>query len=1625
MSERQRRHGLIVSLAAWVALAAAPARCAPDACQVPLLVEFQSVSTNRIKTGQAGFWSRTNQPGNDPPTFYRTNTIEVSEQIQMVGSEFAYASTMLTTQWMVFPTDHYTVSGEDDFGCLVVSPVSSRQGWVQHGGSYISGCGECEAWLDDDEWSPDESCPECHAVLVADASRNWDLAITFVTNETQFIERRSYEKAGGAGALAYRHQYSKEVRQTLSGEYTTEMLVAQLRQDLASLPWPDHWNSHGLARLDLSLWEKCAQATRLRYRVRFIGPKAQAGEVEWTERFIPANGGTVLDNKRLLKVTFTGKEQVIEEVLEPPATPGTIAVVTPPWQSCPGCELGQAEVDLEDGPQVFFGLGQDRFAAPAGFLYLDADIPTEELATPKALKAFAPLGVVEVVTNSSGLRQVKTTRALVDIQNTGPREFSIGYYLSTGPKEGRSGLYSPQGDPVARWTIAQVNTQPYTLRVSSPVQGDADFLHAEGAWTLKRADESFQETSLSHWDETGQLLTNITYYHLAESSPVYQEVKIYTVLSNRPDPVLFQQIIGAGSSALTNLWFYEDTLPANHVNYGKLRLILSSDGAWERYEYDPAHGRLSKVVSGFLNSAPEAPETECRVWAYDYTPLHPQDRGGLRDDTPRTVVEQLCGSELARHYLVRTDTERREIQCQTPGAPWDAPDNLVTLRRTIAFTNGFEERVLHPDGTARLIRWETNHQAQLCTRTTELGQPAGGIDFTSLLSGTREVVMHNSNGLATSLTRTDIASHLVLTSRRMHYDPLNRLVREEDLLNGTESEHQYDCCALLWSRDADGVVTSYTYDRHHQLRTLSQHGVVISNVYHGPGLLAAQWRIGLDGSAVRLRANQYDLAGRLIAQTNALGQVTRYFYSSEASGRTSVRTIHPDGAWEIQYSFRDGSPAEVAGDAVFPVRHAYGVEQDRGVPRLYEQEIRLQNGKGTEWSKTLFDMVGRPCKTVFASAPGQPEPTREFCFNRKGQLEKETDPDGVTHLFSYGISGRLQFAGVDRDGDGCLLPDGPDRLEQLRTRVTEKHGTFVEETSRWSWPSHGVDTNILRSCIDRSADGMDTWVVQGGRTNHVSIRHASPTLRIVTIALADGSAHIHTYRTGRLATVHCRGADQRLLAATNYTYDPHGRQMTITDLLGGRVTRLYYSPVDQVVSNVLSIPGLPDQITAYQHDTRGRLQTVHWPDGSSTTHQFHPNGQVRKISGSRTPTAEYAYDQQGRLTTLRTWRSPTDLSSPAITTWQYDPYRGFLLRKSYADGNGPRYSYTPAGRLLSRVTPRQKLTVHLYNRAGELVARKYSDQTPHLAFSYDRTGQLETVVQGTNTTRLSHSETGQLLEERSSGGILAGFAVALAYDGPQRLSSVTLGSPPFVQTTYTYAPDSRVAEVGSGPLAVAYQHGRDRTPATNLVFYRDHQAALSIRRTHDALERVREIVILPAAAAPIRRTYRYDAAGHRIHADRSGEFCWAYQYDAWGQVVAAGQYWPDGMPVAGRQFRYAYDQVGNRTQAGQGGNAWGRGLHFERYAVNELNQYEHRDVAGILDVSGTVHPDATVFVNDRPAHRTGDYYWAEIPVDNRAGAVFLTMSNMAILRGESADLKSIITGHRFVPHSPEDLPLRC
>jgi len=108
--------------------------------------------------------------------------------------------------------------------------------------------------------------------------------------------------------------------------------------------------------------------------------------------------------------------------------------------------------------------------------------------------------------------------------------------------------------------------------------------------------------------------------------------------------------------------------------------------------------------------------------------------------------------------------------------------------------------------------------------------------------------------------------------------------------------------------------------------------------------------------------------------------------------------------------------------------------------------------------------------------------------------------------------------------------------------------------------------------------------------------------------------------------------------------------------------------------------------------------------------------------------------------------------------------------------------------------------------------------------------------------------------------------------------------------------------------------------------------------------------------------YAYNSANQRTRTTLADGSYWVYGYDSLGQVTSGRKCWSDGTGVAGQQFEYTFDTIGNRQSTGSGGDhdQYGGALHYASYWANSLNQYTSRDVPGYVNVIGSAKTNATV-----------------------------------------------------------------
>ena len=217
---------------------------------------------------------------------------------------------------------------------------------------------------------------------------------------------------------------------------------------------------------------------------------------------------------------------------------------------------------------------------------------------------------------------------------------------------------------------------------------------------------------------------------------------------------------------------------------------------------------------------------------------------------------------------------------------------------------------------------------------------------------------------------------------------------------------------------------------------------------------------------------------------------------------------------------------------------------------------------------------------------------------------------------------------------------------------------------------------------------------------------------------------------------------------------PSNRPITATHARTGAVTSTYQSLTSDVVTQTTDAG---NRTTAYSFDLRGRTLAVDLPDsldenGNNLTNItntiYLDNGQVGEVLGGQVYRRSYTYDYALRQKTLLTYGTTN-----ATTTWNYNPQRGWLDSKTYADGKGTNYTYTAAGRLKTETKARGITTTYAYDTAGRNITTTYSDNlTKSLITTYDRLSRVIEVQQGAeNKHEYSyHADTFELLKEKIS-----------------------------------------------------------------------------------------------------------------------------------------------------------------------------------------------------------------------------------------------------------------------------------
>jgi RHS repeat-associated protein len=916
------------------------------------------------------------------------------------------------------------------------------------------------------------------------------------------------------------------------------------------------------------------------------------------------------------------------------------------------------------------------------------------------------------------------------------------------------------------------------------------------------------------------------------------------------------------------------------------------------------------------------------------------------------------------------------------------------------------------------------------TNITWTGQPNAG--RTAVIQGTKQVHVTRPNGQTWLMATTDVATGAVL--QQDTYSQFDAYERPSVVthLDGSTESTVYSCCGVESTTDRDGVTTSYGYDAMKRPVSVTRLGITTWTQYDAMGHVLKTWRTGTDNSTVVLSQLGYDTAGRLVAETNALGGVTQYSETVDPSTMGRVRTtIYPDGGTRIENYYRDGKLKSVTGAASHGTR--YERTSDGMYPMDKEVKLNLDGTDSGEWVGNITDGVGRNIGTRYSDSS-----LSQTFYNNKGLLEREVDPDGVTTLYAYNDKGELAYTAQDINGNQQIDFAGTDRVSASLSDIYNDSGTFVRRTRSYAWNTMGVNQSNLVSESKATLDGRRSWQTvfknsTSGLTNWSATAWTTNGYRYVTNGAPDGSTSLATYYMGRLTSTVRKDGLGTILSSTTYTYDSHGRQASVVDARSGATTYAY-NAADLMASVTTPAPSFAagPQTTRTWYNKMLQATNVVQPDGSSVFTEYYLTGELKRNYGSRTYPVDYTYDYAGRMKTMTTWKDFESSYGAAVTTWDYDSVRGWLSGKRYNDDSGPLYTYTLGGRLKTRTWARGVVTTYTYgfddwdydSIHGDLLSVEYSNDplmTPAVAYTYDRAGRQSTVTQDATVVTFGYSTTGGLLTETYSGGPLNGLSITNGYDHLLRRTNLTLrsGSAVLSATAYSYDMASRLSSVSQPstlnfqPVTATYSYLANTPLVSQILFTNNGARRMTTTRTYDLANRLLKIESFNAQPSTLSSfNYDYNAANQRtLRREADGSY-WRYEYDSLGQVISGKKYWSDGTPVPGQQFEYAFDDIGNRTGTKTGGDANGANLRNAGYSANLLNQYTSRTVPGVVDVMGVGFATNTVTVNSQATYRKGEYFRKEVSVGNSSTPVWQSIT-------VSAAGQTNIVGNVLVPRANE------
>jgi YD repeat-containing protein len=780
------------------------------------------------------------------------------------------------------------------------------------------------------------------------------------------------------------------------------------------------------------------------------------------------------------------------------------------------------------------------------------------------------------------------------------------------------------------------------------------------------------------------------------------------------------------------------------------------------------------------------------------------------------------------------------------------------------------------------------------------------------------------------------------------YDGLGRLVQATDN-NGISTSYLFDDAnQRIITKYANGLWQTEVYDNNGQIISV-QKGVTGNQSAFGATtyIRNAHGQIIAEQNELGARKyNFYDAANRLAATVDETGQVTRLHYNSAelVSIQISYENLVNTQAWlntdgEMTFSLSQLDAAIVASP-----------ENDRRIEFSYNKAGQLRfmldaegyvtenrySSSGLLTGRLIYDDIVTNLAD-FASTDNSSKTYRAYHtqYNKNGQVEFETDPEGYLTQYYYDAAGnnvgiRQYFNKGTPDN---LTPSEKDKVSFTFYDAAGRVTATIDSVGKVTALKYDADGNLTEKHVYATAvrdyQLGDILILPAGEKRSVYYQYDKRGALILESA-SDGSALRYFYDDMGQVTKRQKGSYDLLrqpelltpeqlqndLSTERFSYDKLGRQTASLDanqnaFLAGSTeaeiaTALNGShavhKVYDLSGNIISTTDALGYRTLFYYDEKQQLRFVVDAEGQITEYSYNSFGQREQTREyiNQFSTTETAALTGGAYSTINSLVEAKRDDNDINTSQTFDR-RGLLIKSTDAENYDTTFKYNAFTELVLQTTQNKS------NSGGTLITR--ADK-----FIYDKRGLLTQQLQnfGSNSTSRNLSNSYDAFGRLESTLSASQQSTTFIYDEQRGSSPALVGNVIVTQTN--------VGGVMRQVISRYDMFGRlfqqiDAHGNTTTYSYNEADNTVSITTpdnvqqisTRDERGRVVEMRILSADNNLLQSSqYVYDANGNLIESWLNGVKKQSLTYDNNNQALTTTD-------ANGKKLSTSYDGIGRIT----------------------------------------------------------------------------------------------------------------